>query len=133
MTFVRPLLRFRRVRSEQFHDGYLLRARQHLSFELGGAYDLRSELAELKQEVARLTAELAKQKTIGAMARAALPRPETSPCRLCGGPSTPGQPLLADRVAASHPSSEPIRPRARQADDSCLEQIVLIVDDNWPQ
>ena len=133
MTFVRPLLRFRRLRSEQFHDGYLARARQHLSFELGTAYDMRSEVAELKQQVARLTAELAKQKAIGAMARAARPRPEAPPCRLCGGLPTPGQPLVADHVAASHQPSDSIHSRARPAPDpSCLEQIVLIIDDNWP-
>lgn len=124
---VRPMIRFRRLRSEQFNDGYLQRARQHLSFELGVAYDLRSELDQLKQEVARLTAELAKQKAISAMAHAAAPRPHAPPCASCGGPA------IASHGDVGYRAREPADALARQpAEGSCLEQIVLLVDDNWP-
>lgn len=79
MNFSKPFIRFRRTRHKSFQDGYLRHARQRIMFEFGASDDLRTEVADLKQKVDRLTAELAKQKAIVGMLRALASEPAAPP------------------------------------------------------
>lgn len=111
MTFYRPWIRFRRLRSEQFQDGYLQRVRHYLSLEVGPRQDLRSEVAQLKREVARLAADLTRQRAVAAMAPKpiAASRPELPPVR---------EPkFVAQRLASA---------------DNAESVIVLVADQSWP-
>ncbi|HQU45033.1 MAG TPA: hypothetical protein PK867_19610 [Pirellulales bacterium] len=116
MNFYRPWIRFRRLRSEQFQQGYLHRVRHYVSFEFGARHDLRSEVSQLKREVARLAAELARQRAVAAMARPAASKP-----------------IAAPRPAPLPPAREPafVARRLAAADDA-ESVIVLIADKSWP-
>jgi uncharacterized small protein (DUF1192 family) len=128
MTFSRPWFRFRRVRSELLEEGYVRRVRQHFALEFGTRDDVRSQVAELKTEVARLTAELARQKSVAAMAGATAPIPAIS--QRCRGAAP--QPKIASRPASLLPVREPDRPLVRPLADDAREVIVLIADKCWP-
>ena len=139
MNFSMPFIRFRRLTSEVFQDGFPRRARQHLSVELGVGGDLRSEVAQLKRQVARLTAELAKQKAIGATARVPAPTPAIA-CPACRRAAIAPPPKRVDRPApvpisrAREPAAIPPRPVSARpiAIDDAEQVIVLIADKNWP-
>jgi hypothetical protein len=124
-----PLFRLRRVRSELFHEGYLRRVRQHFALELGVRDDVRAQLAKLQGQVARLTAELARQEAVAAIAGAAAPAPAL--CPRCSG-AEPRQPRIGTRRAPRLPVREPERPVARPLTDDAREVIVLIADKSWP-
>jgi hypothetical protein len=128
MTFSRPWFRFRRVRSELIEDGYVRRVRQHFALEFRKRDDVSLQLAELKRQVARLTAELARQQAVAAMAATAVRVP--APCPRCRGAAA--QPRIANRSASLLPVREPDRPLVRPQSDEAQEVIVLIADQNWP-
>lgn len=115
MTFSSPWIRFRWLRSEQFQDGYLHRVRHYLSFEFGSRHNLRSEVAQLKKDLAALAAERTRQQAVAAMARAPAPKP----------------------VAASRPALPPVHEPRFAAQrlftaDNPEGVIVLVADKNWP-
>lgn len=135
MKFLRPFIRFRRSRSESFHDGLLRRTRQHLMFEFGAADNSRGEVAELKQKVDRLTAELVKQKAIVAMMGAQSSRPAdelASPA--CRASTTPIQLFVGGWWRCPQETGvyrlQPEQPGTGKV--QATEIFTLIPDENWP-
>lgn len=135
MNLSKPFIRFRRTRSESFHDGFLRRARQQVTFEFGAADNLRGEVAKLSQKVDRLTTELAKQKAIVGLVRAQAARPAGElPCPLCRASATPVQLFVGGwwhcpqetgvyRLQSEHPGTGKVQ---------TTQILTLIPDENWP-
>lgn len=133
MNFPKPFIRFRRTRSETFHDGFLRSARQEIAFDCGAADNLRGEVAKLKQKVDRLTAELIKQRAVVGMLRVRASKPAEKPaCPECRTLVMPAQ-LEDESQNRSHNdgqgSKSPVHQRAAAETNVIIR---LIPDENWP-
>lgn len=132
MILSRPLIRFRRTRSELFQEGRLRRARQQVTFEFGATADLRAEVADLRKQITRLTAELAKQKAIDSMTRGIASKPGAQAvCPACRGLATHVQLFVGDWSNYSLIFGQPICPATHKpAEEQPSAAITLVADEN---